>query len=173
MHLLNLTALRHGDTAVNNINDLLNPWPVATKMVQDVPVSIRRPRALTISSTVFVISLRMPPTLPAGVVRLTTGTLVLQVPRVQLSARTWTCRGVLCSEAPVESQNSSGYAGEQQRSSVGRRHLMLCDGESGCFRQRTGREGGVPYAYQLPHSRRRSSDLANAIAQTLNVSLVF
>ena len=87
MHLLDLAALRYRNTAINDIDDLLNPRTVASKVVQDIPVSVSRPCIPAMRSSTLIIPLGMPPALPAGMVWLG-GALVPQIPRGELASRT-------------------------------------------------------------------------------------
>jgi hypothetical protein len=109
MHLLNLTTLGHSNTAIDDIDNLLNPGSVASKVVQDIPVSVRRACILAACSSTLIIPLRMPPALPAGMMRLA-GAVVSQIPRGELTTRTQGCRRALRDVAPVESEKNGGYA---------------------------------------------------------------
>jgi hypothetical protein len=122
MHLFNLTALRHSNAALNNIHNLLNPGPVAPKMVQNIPLAVRRPRILASRSAVFIAPSRMPPALPTRMVRFSSA-LVPKIARGELAIRMQgQRRGALRGSAPIKSEENSGYTGEQQRPGLERRH---------------------------------------------------
>jgi hypothetical protein len=123
MHLFNVTALRHSNAALDDIDNLLNPGPVASKMVQDVPIAIRRPCILATSSPVFFIApSRVPPALPARMMRFS-GALVTKIARGELAIRMQgRRRGAMRGRTPIKSEENSGYTGKQQRPGGKRRH---------------------------------------------------
>jgi hypothetical protein len=87
MHLFNVTAFRHSNAALDDIDNLLNPGPVASKMVQDVPVVVCRPCILATSSPIFFIApFRVPPALPTRMMGFS-GALVTKIARGELAIR--------------------------------------------------------------------------------------
>lgn len=69
MHLLDVTPIRHSDAAIDNVNDLLNPWAIPSQVVQDVPILRYSSCPLFVFGSCAVATLWMPPAAPARVVR--------------------------------------------------------------------------------------------------------
>jgi hypothetical protein len=135
MHLFNITALRHRNAALDDIDNLLNPGPVASKMVQDIPITVRRPCILASSSPVFFIApFRVPPALPTRMMRFSSA-LVTKIARGELAIRMQgRRRRAMRGRAPIKSEENSGYTGKQQRPGLQRRHGSdkhsgECDGQ--------------------------------------------
>jgi hypothetical protein len=70
VHLLDLTSFRDSNPAVNNVNDLLDPWAIAAKVIQDVPIIRDSSCPLLMFGGRAVAAMRMPPAVPARVIRL-------------------------------------------------------------------------------------------------------
>jgi hypothetical protein len=155
MHLLNLTARRHRNAALNDIDNLLNPGPIPPKMIQNIPLAIRRPRILAPSSALFIAPSRMPPALPTRMVRFGSA-LVTQIARGELAIRMpGRRRGAMRGSAPINSEEDSGYTGKQQRPGWKRTHGSdeHPGGVWGIGDVSARREGGVRETFFIDRSR--------------------
>jgi hypothetical protein len=70
VHLLDLTFFGDSNPAIDNVNDLLDPWAIAAKVIQDVPIIRYSSCPLLIFGGRAVAVMRMPPTVPARMIRL-------------------------------------------------------------------------------------------------------
>jgi hypothetical protein len=48
VHLLDLTSFRDSNAAVDNVDHLFDPWPIATEMIQDIPIACYRACSLLV-----------------------------------------------------------------------------------------------------------------------------
>lgn len=69
VHLLHLTSFRNSNAAVDNANDFLDPWAIAAQVVQNVPVICDSSCPLLMFGGCAVAAMRMPPTVPARMIR--------------------------------------------------------------------------------------------------------
>jgi hypothetical protein len=83
VHLLDLAPFWDGNATINNVKDLLNPWSIATKMVQDVPIVRYSSCSLLMLGGRTIASMWMPPAAPARMMRFVASTLVLEVTSVR------------------------------------------------------------------------------------------
>jgi hypothetical protein len=74
MHLLDLASFGNSNAAVNSVDDLLHPWTVTTKVIQDVPSGRYRSCSFLMLGGCAIASMRVPPAAPARVMRFARGT---------------------------------------------------------------------------------------------------
>jgi hypothetical protein len=65
VHLLDLASFRDSNATTDNVDNLLDPWAIATKMVQDVPIACYRPCSLLVFGGCAFASVWVPPAGPA------------------------------------------------------------------------------------------------------------
>jgi hypothetical protein len=69
VYLLDLTSSWNSNAAVNNVENLLDPWTIAAKVVQNVPIIRYSSCPLLMFGGRAVAALRMPPAAPTRMIR--------------------------------------------------------------------------------------------------------
>jgi hypothetical protein len=130
--LLNLTAIRNCNAALDHIYVLLHPRTNSTKMVQDVPLLCDCP------SSVFIVimrsafsphSFRMEPSAPTGLMRFS-GTIVVEIPRTRVICTSGRA-GCFALRAPVpqKREQADANSGNDEEDAVHSRVWHRIDNE--------------------------------------------